>query len=152
MSHPSEDLKETESALRNVIDALIDCQERFKEIGEKLEDETLKRYFLAETLKRARFRGELEGVLHQEGVHDVNESGTASGTVRRAWADFKSKMGGGDHALLETAEQGEDAAKKAYADAMKEFLPLPVRQTLAAQAAHIETSHDYIKTARDSRK
>ncbi len=53
MSHPSEDLKETESALRNVIDVLIDCQERFQEIGDKLEDETLKRYFLAESLKRA---------------------------------------------------------------------------------------------------
>lgn len=152
MSHPSEDLKETESALRNVIDVLIDCQERFKGIGDKLEDETLKRYFLAESLKRARFRGELEGVLHQEGVHDVKESGTAGGSVRRAWADLKSKLGGGDHTLLGTAEEGEDAAKKAYADAMKEFLPLPVRQMLATQAAHIETSHDYIKTARDSRK
>lgn len=153
MSHPSEDLKETESTLRNVIDALIDCQERFKEIGEKLEDDTLKRYFLAETLKRARFRGELEGVLHQEGVHDVNESGTAGGTVRRAWVDLKSKLGGGDHTLLESAEQGEDAAKKAYADALKdEYLPLPVRQTLASQAAHIESSHDYIKTARDNRR
>ncbi len=54
MSHPSEDLKETESALRNVIDVLIDCQERFLgKIGDKLEDETLKRYFLAESLKRA---------------------------------------------------------------------------------------------------
>ena len=85
-------------------------------------------------------------------MHDVKESGTASGTVRRAWAGLKSKLGGGDHALLETAEEGEDAAKKAYADAMKEYLPLPVRQMLASQAAHIETSHDYIKAARDSRK
>jgi uncharacterized protein (TIGR02284 family) len=151
MSHPSEDLKETESALRNVIDTLIDSQERLQEIGEKLKDETLKRYFLAESLKRARFRGDLENVLHQEGVPDVKESGTAGGTVRRAWADLKAKLGGGDHALLETAEDGEDAAKKTYADAMKEYLPLPVRQMLATQAAHLETSHDYIKTARDSR-
>ena len=152
MSHPSEDLKETESALRNVIDVLIDCQKRFQEIGDHLQDETLKRYFLAESLKRARFRGDLENVLHQEGVHDVKESGTTGGTVRRAWADLKSKLGGGDHALLETAEEGEDAAKKAYADAMKEYLPLPVRQMLATQSAHIETSHDYIKTARDARR
>jgi uncharacterized protein (TIGR02284 family) len=152
MSHPSEDLKETEAALRNVIDTLIDSQERLQEIGDKLDDETLKRYFLAESLKRARFRGDLENILHQEGVHDVKESGTASGTVRRAWADLKSKLGGGDHALLETAEDGEDAAKKAYEDAMKEYLPLPVRQMLAGQSAHIETSHDYIKTARDNHR
>ncbi len=152
MSHPSEDLKETESTLRNVIDVLIDCQERFQEIGDRLQDDTLKRYFLAESLKRARFRGDLENVLHQEGVHDVKESGTAGGTLRRTWADVKAKLGGGDHTLLETAEEGEDAALKAYSAAMKEYLPLPVRQMLAAQSAHIQTSHDYIKAARDARK
>ena len=35
MSSPSKDLKETESALRNVIQALIDGQEGFKKIGEE---------------------------------------------------------------------------------------------------------------------
>ncbi|MGA8729657.1 MAG: PA2169 family four-helix-bundle protein [Terracidiphilus sp.] len=152
MSNPSQDLKETESTLRNVIEVLIDCQERFQEIGDHLQDETLKRYFLAESLKRARFRGDLENVLHQEGVHDVKESGSTGGMLHRKWADLKAKLGLGDHTLLETAEEGEDTAKKVYSDAMKEFLPLPVRQMLATQAAHIETSHDYIKAARDSRK
>lgn len=152
MSHPSEDLKETESTLRNVIDVLIDCQERFQEIGDRLQDDTLKRYFLAESLKRARFRGDLENVLHQEGVHDVKESGTTGGALRRTWAEVKAKLGGGDHTLLETAEEGEDATLKAYSAAMKEYLPLPVRQMLAGQSAHIQTSHDYVKAARDARK
>ena len=34
MSSPSKDLKETESSLRSVIQALIDGQEGFKKIGE----------------------------------------------------------------------------------------------------------------------
>lgn len=96
MSSPSKDLKETESALRSVIQALIDSQEGFKKIGEELQDEKLKKYFLAESLGRAQFRGVLESILHHEGVHDVKESGTAVGTIRRAWADFKSALGGGD--------------------------------------------------------
>ena len=152
MSNPSEDLKETESALRSVIEVLIDCQERFQEIGDHLTDETLKHYFLAESLKRARFRGDLENVLHQEGVHDVKESGTTGGALRRAWADFKSRLGGGDYALLETAEEGDDAAIKIYSDATKEYLPLPVRQILATQSAHIQSVHDYVKAARDMRR
>ncbi len=152
MSNPSEDLKETESTLRNVIEVLIDSQERIQEIGDHLSDETLKRFFLEESLKRASFRGDLENILHQEGVHDVKESGTVEGALRRAWGALMAKLGGGDHALLDTAEAGEDAAKRVYSDAMKEYLPLPIRQMLATQAAHIESSHEYIKTARDSCK
>ena len=152
MSNPSNTLLEVEEALRNVIESLIDSQEGFQQIGDELKDETHKRYFLAESLKRAQFRGDLETVLHQEGVHDIKESGTASGAVHRSWASLKHKLGGGDHTLLETAEQGEDAANAAYADALNRELPLPIRQLLATQSAHIQASHDYIKAARDSAK
>jgi uncharacterized protein (TIGR02284 family) len=152
MSNPSATLKEVEEALRNVIETLIDSQEGFQQIGDQLQDETHKRYFLAESLKRARFRGDLETVLHQEGVHDIKESGTASGAVHRTWANLKHKLGGGDHTLLDTAEQGEDAAKAAYEDALNRELPLPIRQTLTSQFAHIQASHDYVKAARDASK
>jgi uncharacterized protein (TIGR02284 family) len=152
MSNPSNTLREVEEALRMVIENLIDGQEGFQKIGEELKDETLKRYFLAESLKRAQFRGDLETVLHQEGVHDIKESGSVSGAIQRAWGTLKTKLGGGDHALLETAEQGEDEAKKAYADAMDREIPFPIRQLLTTQAAHIQTAHDYVKAARDSRK
>jgi uncharacterized protein (TIGR02284 family) len=148
----SKTISEIEDTLRSVIESLIDGQEGFQKIGDNLKDETLKRYFLAESLKRAQFRGDLEEVLHQEGVHDVKEKGSVSGAIHRTWGDIKTKLGGGDHTLLETAEQGEDAAKKAYADAMEKELPLPIRQILATQAAHIQSSHDYVKAARDSRK
>jgi uncharacterized protein (TIGR02284 family) len=148
----SKTISEVEDTLRSVIESLIDGQEGFQKIGDNLKDETLKRYFLAESLKRAQFRGDLEEVLHQEGVHDIKEKGSVTGAIHRTWGDIKTKLGGGDHTLLETAEQGEDAAKKAYADAMEKELPLPIRQILATQAAHIQSSHDYVKAARDSRK
>ena len=150
MPNPSATLKEVEEALHNVIETLIDSQEGFQQIGDQLKDETHKRYFLAESLKRAQFRGDLETVLHQEGIHDIKESGTASGAVRRTWANLKHKLGGGDHTLLETAEQGEDAAKAAYEDTLNRELPLPIRQLLTTQSAHIHASHDYVKAARDS--
>ncbi len=149
----AEQLKDTEKVLKDVIQSLIDGQEGFRDIGDKLQDETLKRYFLAESLKRSSFKGELEDVLIKEGVHDAyKESGTVAGALHRTWGDLKAKLGGGDHTLLESAEQGEDTAKRAYADALKHELPLPIHQLLSTQAAHIQTSHDYVKAARDSRK
>jgi uncharacterized protein (TIGR02284 family) len=151
MSHSSATLQELESTLRSVIQSLIDGQEGLQKVGDELKDETLKRYVLAESLKRAQFRGDLETLLHQEGVHDIKESGSTSGAVHRTWAEIKSKLGGGDHTLLATAEQGEDQAKAAYKSALEKELPFPIRQLLVSQAAHIQTSHDYVKAARDAR-
>jgi uncharacterized protein (TIGR02284 family) len=152
MSTPSKTLRQVEDTLISVIESLIDGQEGFQKIGDELKDETLRLYFLEESLNRAQFRGDLETVLHQEGVHDIKESGTANGTALRIWADLKSKLGGSDHTLLETAEQAEDEAKEAYRAALATELPFPVRQLLSTQAAHIEASHDYVKAARDRRK
>jgi uncharacterized protein (TIGR02284 family) len=116
-----------------------------------LQDETLKRYFLAESLKRAAFRGELESELHRQGVHDIHEEGTTAGALHRTWGDLKAKViGTNDHSLLATAEQGEDTAKKTYKDALEQDLPLPIRQLLAEQNAHIMNSHDYVKAHRDA--
>jgi uncharacterized protein (TIGR02284 family) len=142
--------QEMEKVLLDVIKVLEDSQKGFADIGEHLKDEQLKRYFLAESLKRANFRAELENELHRAGMHDVKETGTVAGALHRTWGDLKAKLGGGDHALLETAEQGEDAAKKAYKEALEQELPLPVRELLTTQQAHVLTSHDFVKAHRDA--
>lgn len=144
--------KEVERVLLEVITTLQDGQKGFADIGEHLKDDTLKRYFLAESLKRASFRADLEAELHRAGMHDVKDSGSVAGTLHRTWGDLKAKLGGGDHTLLETAEQGEDEAKKTYKDALEQNLPMPIRQLLTEQQAHVLTSHDYVKRHRDELK
>ena len=143
-------LNETKRVLTSLINTLHDSQKGFADIGEHLKNDQVKRFFLAESLKRANFRAELENELHRLGEHDVKETGTAVGAIHRVWGDLKAKLISGDHTLLETAEQGEDVAKKAYADALDQDLPVPVRQLLTEQQAHVLTSHDYVKAQRDS--
>jgi uncharacterized protein (TIGR02284 family) len=142
--------KEMERVLLDVIEVLEDGQKGFAEIGSELKDEHLKRFFLAESLKRASFRADLEAELHRAGMADVKESGTASGLAHRIWAEVKAKLGGDDHTLLETAEQGEDAAKKAYKDALEQDLPLPIRQLLTEQQSHVISAHDFVRDHRDA--
>jgi uncharacterized protein (TIGR02284 family) len=136
--------------LKNVINALQDSQKGFADLGEYVKDETLKHFFLAESLKRAAFHGDLESELHCAGVSDIHETGTAGGTLRRVWGDIKTKVIHTDHELLVVAEQGEDAAKAAYADALEQTLPFPIRQLLSDQAAHVLASHNYIRDQRDA--
>ena len=143
-------LHETKRVLTSLINTLQDSQKGFADIGEHVKDDQLKRYFLSESLKRANFRAELENELHRLGEHDVKESGTTVAAIHRTWGDLKAKLGGGDYTLLETAEQGEDQAKKAYKDALEQDLPMPIRQMLSTQQAEILTSHDFVKAQRDA--
>ena len=142
---------EMEKVVKSVINVLQDGQKGFADFGEHVKDDTLKRYFLAESLKRANFRAELENELHRHGVKDVKEEGTTVGTLHRTWGDLKAKLlNVSDHEILVNAEQGEDAAKKAYKEALAAEIPLPLRQLLSEQNAHIMTSHDYVRDHRDA--
>jgi uncharacterized protein (TIGR02284 family) len=136
--------------LKEVINSLQDSQKGFADIGEHLKDDTLKRYFLAESLKRASFHGDLEAELHHAGVHDIHETGTATAALHRAWIDLKAHLTRSDHALLVAAEQGEDRVKQTYADALEQPLPLPIKQLLITQQTHIRMSHDFVRNHRDA--
>ena len=151
MGSPSKDLVETEGTLRSLIAALIDSQEGLRKIAEAVDNEALKKSFFAESLKRAEFRGELENILHQEGVADVKETGTAAGSFVRLWTEMKSAFGAGDHALLEAAVEAEDALRQEYVDALDKFLPGPIRETLQQQGATIEEAHSSLRSAVESK-
>ncbi len=151
MGSPSKDLKEAEGSLRVVIENLIDAQEGLQKIGEKIEDAPLKRFFLSESLKRAQFRGELENILHQEGVQDLKETGTAAGTFIRAWTELRTKLGAGEASLLEAAEEAEHTTSDAYETALHNDLPNPMKEVLVQQALWIVASHDAIRAARETR-
>lgn len=144
--------RELESALKLVVNAVGDGQKAMALIGEHLQDPSLRRYFLAESLRRANFRGELENELHRRGTRDVNETGTVSGSLFRAWAELRANLGAGDVTLLETAERGEEEAKSAYKTALEHDLPSPIRKLLIQQQTHILIAQDYIRGLRDELK
>ena len=140
-----------ENAVRTVIEVLHDSQNGFSSLSEQLKDPTATNYFREEAGTRGKYASELESALGSATGKNVNEGGTASGAVHRAWGELKGKLGGSDHTLLDTAEQGEDAAKKAYEEVLKvRGLPANVRTLLQSQQSHILASHDRVKAMRDA--
>jgi len=144
--------QEFETALRNVIKTLDDSQKGMAEIGERLKDAELKRFFLAESLKRANFRGELENELHRHGIADIDESGTMTGALYRAWAGMKARLGGADHSLVSTAEEADEETLQAYKDALDQEIPVPVRQLLVEQQTQILSARDFMRESRKEYK
>lgn len=135
--------------VKDVVQVLHDGQKGFSDLAEHIKDPQVKSYFLKESQTRGQYASELQSAAGLQ----KDDSGTATGAMHRTWADIKGKMGGGDHTLLETAEQGEDAAKKAYEEALqKPEVSGNVRQILEKQQTHIRQSHDQVRAYRDSKK
>jgi uncharacterized protein (TIGR02284 family) len=144
-----QEIADVNSLLRSVIKVLHDGHQGMVEIGKHLKDGSTREFFLRESQVRAEYAAELENELHRQGQHDVKEGGTASGAVHRVWGEIKAHAGGGDHTLLATAEQGEDAAKGIYEKALQQRLPGDIADVLRTQQKHILESHDKVRNLRD---
>ena len=141
-------MSDIQEPLKTVIQVLHDSHKGFTDIGEHLKDPQAKSFFLEEAGTRHRFETELKSAVGAS--EDVG--GTVAGPVHRAWGDLKANLGGGDHTLLATAEQGEDAAKKAYKEALEsDKVSGRVREVLMRQEGHIQQAHDRVKMMRDAK-
>ncbi len=139
-------MADSNELVKTVIQVLNDGEKGFADIGEHIKDPGMKSFFLTESKQRASFARELEAA---SGLTDVG--GTVVAHLHRAWGEIKAHLGGGDHTLLETAEQGEDAAKKAYQEALGDSTVTgSVRALLQTQQTHILSSHNKVKAFRDS--
>ncbi len=78
---------------------------------------------------------------------------TNSGKIYRVWMDVKATFSGHDRqSVLESCEFGEDAAQKAYKEALASDAEMnaPTRQLITGQQESLKTAHDVIKNFRDA--
>ncbi len=82
---------------------------------------------------------------------DVAEGTMTSGKIYRAWMDVRALFSGKDrHAILASCEGGEDAAQKAYKEALEEEdLTMDVKSMIRSQQAELKQAHDQVKALRD---
>ena len=96
--------------LRELVKTNRDGEKGYSDAAEHAKSADLKAFFRQQGSERARFATQLEAELRRLG-EEVKKEGHVSGALHRAWIDVKQTLGGGDHALLESVEQGEDAAE-----------------------------------------
>ena len=83
-----------------------DGHKGFEESAKHIQDPSIKTFFLEESGVRAQFADELQNQFSHLGTGEVKDEGATAGAMHRAWAEMKAHLGGGDHTLLVTAEQG----------------------------------------------
>jgi uncharacterized protein (TIGR02284 family) len=141
--------------LKNLVQILHDGQEGFRTASEDVKSALLKEIFSRFSLQRAKFAGELEAELLSLGEVDPQDEGTTlRGAAHRVWIDLKAALTGNDlHAVLAEAERGEDAAVKAYKEALaQQDLPSSLRSLISRQALAVKATHDEVKALRDAAK
>jgi uncharacterized protein (TIGR02284 family) len=115
------------------------------------DDSELKSYFQQQSLERARFRVELTDAIARLGERDPDTSGSSAAVLHRTWFEVKDDLGGGDHTLLESVEQGEDSAKHAYESALETTLPPGIDDLVRNQYASVKAAHDRVRRWRDEK-
>lgn len=138
------------STLNNLIETNKDGQNGFKEAAENVERSDLKTLFYDFSQQRSQFAGELQSLVRDLGG-DPENAGSISASLHRGWMNLKTAVTGqSDQSILNEAERGEDAAKKAYKNALDEELPANVRATVQKQADAVFAAHDKVRDLRDS--
>lgn len=127
-----------EKAARETKDIDVDLQSIFG----KMADESRK------------YKSELVAEVNRLGG-EVPEGKTGLGSIYQVWMDIKATFAGHDRqSVLESCEFGEDAAQKAYRDALASDAEIDsdTRQLITSQQADLKSSHDAIKKLRDAHK
>jgi uncharacterized protein (TIGR02284 family) len=141
---------------REILEALVstskDGETGYLHAASQVKDPALKDYFTAQSAERTRMIQQLEEAAERLGSRPTEASGTVAGVLHRAWFEIKGDLGMGDEAILESVEQGEDAAKKAYDDALASGITGEPLALIQEQANSVRAAHDRVRDWRDRLK
>jgi len=101
-----------------------------------------------------KFKTELAEEVTRHGG-EIATGNTGLGKIYQVWMDVKATFTGHDRqSALDSCEYGEDAAQKAYRDALASDAEMSAetRQLITSQKADLKSSHDTIKKLRDAHK
>jgi uncharacterized protein (TIGR02284 family) len=146
--------------LIEVLNDLIQINNDRIEGYEKAAEETkdidvdLKAIFIKMAEDSIKYKTELINEVSKFG--GTSETGTSGlSKLHRVWMDVKAAFASKDRqSVLEACEFGEDAAQKAYRDALASDAEISAdtRQLITSQQESLKTSHDIIKKYRDMHK
>jgi len=131
-------------------DRIVGYERALKETKDT--DADLRSLFTSMIDESRKIRVDLAGEIQALGG-EFEAGTTTSGKLYRAWMDVKAVFTGSDrYTILANCEYGEDAAQRAYKEALEEDIPGYIRTTLEAQQQMLRASHDKIKAMRDTAK
>jgi uncharacterized protein (TIGR02284 family) len=140
-----------EEVLNDLILINNDRVEGYKKAAKQADDNDLRNLFNEMSGQSARYATELKQHLKVDEDNPGSDT-TLKGKIYRTWMNVKATFGGDDRkSLLASCEFGEDAAQKAYKEALgEEEITNDIRDVIEDQKRLLKDSHDRIKSMRDA--
>ena len=129
--------------LKSLIDIVADGVQGHERSAELVDDEVAKPLFELWSRQRADFLAALQQFASQHGIA-VDDPGTGSGTVHRAWLTTLETVAG-DNAVIDAAATGEGVAVATYETALEQNLPTELRTVVQDQYDTIREIHERLE-------
>ncbi len=137
--------RDAAAVLNGLIETCKDGDQGFRTAAEGVQDPTLRRLFESYAEQRAGFARELEREVGRLGDEPA-ESGHVAGALHRGWMKIREAVSGNDEAaILAECERGEDAAVRAYREAVDRGLPGSAGATVEQQYLQVNDAHDHVR-------
>ena len=138
------------ATLNDLIETSKDGEQGFRTCADGTRNTQLKMFFEHAAKRCNEGAAQLQTVVREMGS-DPERSGSAAGTVHRAWVNIKSTITDmDDEAILVECERGEDVAKNAYEEALQQNLPGDVRLLVERQYREVKANHDRVRDMRNA--
>jgi uncharacterized protein (TIGR02284 family) len=146
------DTKEITHTLNDLIETCKDGENGFKQAAEKVKDSSLKSLFLKYSAQREIYAQELQSAVVLLGDKPETTEHVAA-KLHRGWMGLKQALTSDeDKALIDECEAGEDAAVKAYTQALDKSIPANIETLIRKQFAGISEAHGVIRDLKHSRQ
>ena len=133
--------------LNHLIAIANDGKYGYENAAEDVKDATLKQMFMQYSRERGVYAEDLKREVARMGG-SPDSGGGPLGALHRTWMDIKSTITSGDReAILKTCITGEEAAVKAYTEAVEdENLTGPVKQLVSQQLGGVQFALNSIRS------
>ena len=144
------DRDEVIATLNELIATSKDGEEGFRTCAEAVKNVRLKSFFEQKAERCALGATQLQEKVRELGG-EPGRSGSAAGALHRFWINLRSTLAGMDEpAILDECARGEDAAKRAYEEALKKDLPADIRLLVEKQYGEVKATHDSVHETRNA--
>jgi len=138
---------EMSNKLNELLERTYDAEKGFKQAAEKVDNKTIKQFFMDSAKQRYNFGQELKAEIMSFG-QAPEKGGSAKGTLHRSWINFKSLFtSNNEEAMLEEVHRGEKEAIATYNDILhdKDFVLPPSTESLLMK--HRNAIRETLETA-----
>jgi uncharacterized protein (TIGR02284 family) len=133
------------SVLQDLSARCHDSEQGYRRSAQDASDSDLKQQFETLANERSSMASELDRLIREQGGEPSWSGGSLTGAAHRMWVDLRTALSRNERqVILEEVARGESAAEEAYDDALRQNLPLDVRQVVREQHRRVrETRNRY---------